>query len=425
MKSKMMIRMIATALVMMFVVSATGCGSSPDSLDIDSESVVTGEALAGELSTDTDEVVTQTGEVQNEIREIPKYSVKKNSSNYYDFGCFDGDIPENCYCLDQYNLDGYLVKKLSVQLEGGYSIVWVDDREILVANETVVKSIPLKKTYTDDEVMADSIVEVVDIARYQDEYRDGIISSGYLYASDKYLVFVISTVWLFVYDREAQKPIKVKDDILGKIGLPNSLYSESEEHETGGIKRFMWKDTLFIDSQSGLWSYTLGDSECVLIGAERDHGEIAAYTEYMKNDPHGPNPCTLYDINNDGVRELIMYGGYISSQIVNCYNEKTELIASSKYGGFRIYPKSHAIWMNKGHMKLFGEEWLRVTKKGSKLEAEKEWELDYRTEKYINIKYKVKGKKASKTQYQEAVAKLKKGKCLRPKDFIWLDPPDR
>ena len=150
----------------------------------------------------------------------------------------------------------------------------------------------------------------------------------------------------------------------------------------------------------------------------------AAYLDYMENNPTGVSSYTLYDINGDGTDEMIMYGGYINYQLFNYRLQNVQLLDMSKYGTFRIYPETHAVWANYGHKNSWSESWKQINTVGTVDIAEKEWELDSKTQTFKNYKYKVNGKKTTKKQYKKAVAKLKKGRCLKPENFTWSAPPE-
>ena len=150
----------------------------------------------------------------------------------------------------------------------------------------------------------------------------------------------------------------------------------------------------------------------------------AAYLDYIKNNPTGSSKYTLYDIDEDGIDEMIMYGGYINYMLFNYYAKEVRFLDMSKYGTFRIYPETHAVWASYGHKNRWSESWKQINSIGTVNIAEKEWELDPKTQSFKNYKYKVKGKKATKKQYKTVVRRLKKGKCLTSDDFTWYDAPE-
>ena len=150
----------------------------------------------------------------------------------------------------------------------------------------------------------------------------------------------------------------------------------------------------------------------------------SAYLTFMRSNPTNSSSYTLFDIDGDGDDEMIMYGGYNNYQLFCYHAYKIKMLDKSKYGTFRIYPKTHAVWAGYGHKNSWSESWKQINSIGAADIAEKEWELDPKTQSFKNYKYKVNGKKVTKAKYKKAVAKLKKGKCLTSDDFTWYDPPE-
>ncbi len=150
----------------------------------------------------------------------------------------------------------------------------------------------------------------------------------------------------------------------------------------------------------------------------------AAYLDYIKNNPTGSSKYTLFDIDGDNIDEMIMYGGYINYMLFNYYAKEVRSLDMSKYGTFRIYPETHAVWASYGHKNSWSESWKQINSRGAKNIAEKEWKLDPKTQAFTNYKYKVNGKRVSKKKYKTTVKRLKKGKCLKPDNFTWYTPPE-
>ena len=145
--------------------------------------------------------------------------------------------------------------------------------------------------------------------------------------------------------------------------------------------------------------------------------EQRAYLEYMADHPDEAAPYTLFDINGDGVCELIQHGDNINFQLYNYYNDKVTLIDTTKDGSFRIYPETKTVWTSYGHLNRWGESWKEISKSGAREVAVKEWEQDPKTGKRIKYSYKVNGNKTDKAGYQAAIKTLKKGDVLEEKDF--------
>ena len=150
----------------------------------------------------------------------------------------------------------------------------------------------------------------------------------------------------------------------------------------------------------------------------------ATYMDYIKNNPTGSSKYTLFDIDGDNIDEMIMYGGYINYMLFNYYAKEVRFLDMSKYGTFRVYPETHAVWASYGHKNSWSESWKQINSRGAKTIAEKEWKLDPKTQTFTNYTYKVNGKKVSKKKYKTTVKRLKKGKCLKPDDFTWYTPPE-
>ncbi len=150
----------------------------------------------------------------------------------------------------------------------------------------------------------------------------------------------------------------------------------------------------------------------------------AAYLDYMRTTKTNSSSYTLFDIDGDGDDEMIMYGGYYNYQLFCYHSYKIKMLDMSKYGSFRIYPETRAVWASYGHKNSWSESWKQINSIGAVDIAEKKWKLDPKTQTFKNYKYKVNGKKVTKAKYKKAVAKLKKGKCLKPDNFTWYTPPE-
>lgn len=132
----------------------------------------------------------------------------------------------------------------------------------------------------------------------------------------------------------------------------------------------------------------------------------------------------FYDIDGNGVDELLTKGGYLGLVIYTYENGEILYIAHEKYGSsIKIYPKESVFILESGHMDHYYQTYHRLHGKKCKIIAEKKWQIHYLnrtgTKTRTTYAYKKKGKKVSKTKFQNYVKSLKTGKCIKRKDLDW------
>ena len=143
---------------------------------------------------------------------------------------------------------------------------------------------------------------------------------------------------------------------------------------------------------------------------------------YVKDDGRFAYKYCFYDIDQNGVDELIVHGSYYNYSIYTLKGSKVEGLAWNKYGGgLKIYPAKGLVSWTGGHNDNYYIEFFRI--KGNKVKetASKSWrnkltEEDVYPYHYV---YKVNGKKVTKKRYKKYVAALEKKKVIKGKDLKW------
>ena len=155
------------------------------------------------------------------------------------------------------------------------------------------------------------------------------------------------------------------------------------------------------------------------------------YIEYMKeNEYSNPKdetgelscPYSFYDINKDGIDELIVLGGYINMQIYSIVDGEIEIIAYNKYGGdFKIYPDKAVFSWSGGHKDHYYEEYTKIDSLNSSIVAEKKWEVDPRKGKKKKVEYYLNGKEGTKDKYNKKIKNINSGKSISIKELTWYN----
>ena len=143
---------------------------------------------------------------------------------------------------------------------------------------------------------------------------------------------------------------------------------------------------------------------------------------YVQDDGRFAYKYCFYDIDKNGIDELIIHGSYYNYSIYTLKGSKVEGLAWNKYGGgLKIYPEKGLVSWTGGHNDNYYIEFFRV--KGNKVKetASKSWrnrltEEDVYPYHYV---YKVNGKKVTKKRYKKYVAALEEMKVTKGKDLKW------
>ncbi len=138
-----------------------------------------------------------------------------------------------------------------------------------------------------------------------------------------------------------------------------------------------------------------------------------------------PSGYSFYDIDGNGVDELLTYGGYFANAFFTYQDGKIVYLCHEKYGGnFRIYPEKGIIELpDGGHMDHYYASFIRVDGTRTKCAAEKDWVVHYLnrsgSKTKTTYKYKLSGKRVTKAKYEKYVRALKKTKVVKRKQLTW------
>ena len=143
---------------------------------------------------------------------------------------------------------------------------------------------------------------------------------------------------------------------------------------------------------------------------------------YVQKDGRFAYKYCFYDIDQNGIDELIVHGSYYNYSIYTLKGNKVEGMAWNKYGGgLKIYPKEGIVSWSGGHKDNYYIEFFQMKGNEVKETASKSWrnrltEEDVYPYHYV---YKVNGKKVTKKRYKKYVAALEKKKVIKGKDLKW------
>ena len=143
---------------------------------------------------------------------------------------------------------------------------------------------------------------------------------------------------------------------------------------------------------------------------------------YVEEDGRFAYKYCFYDIDQNGVDELIVHGSYYNYSIYTLKGSKVKGLAWNKYGGgLKIYPAKGLISWTGGHKDNYYIEFFRIKGNEVKESASQSWrnrltEEDVYPYHYV---YKVNGKKVTKKRYKKYVAALEKKKVIKGKDLKW------
>lgn len=156
------------------------------------------------------------------------------------------------------------------------------------------------------------------------------------------------------------------------------------------------------------------------------------YIDEMKKEENGLNhfsngkfsrSYSFFDIDKNGIDELIISGGYYSYSIYTYCEGELILLGVNKYGGesIKIYPDNGIIFWAGGHSDQYFEEYIKISGDTAVLIAEKSWEvkLTDNSQRKINQKFKMKDKSVNKIEFKKYIKKIKKKKVFTHKELEW------
>ena len=134
-------------------------------------------------------------------------------------------------------------------------------------------------------------------------------------------------------------------------------------------------------------------------------------------------PYAYFDIDRDGVDELIIYPGYgFYSYGIYSYRSgkvKEMLVLSQAEGSMRLYPKTKMIYCSGGHMGGYYDDYYKVSKGKATLVASRKY-FTNNSGRIKKIRYYVKKKAVTKTKYTKYVKTLKKGTKITHNRLKWM-----
>lgn len=135
------------------------------------------------------------------------------------------------------------------------------------------------------------------------------------------------------------------------------------------------------------------------------------------------NPYVFYDIDGDGIDELIVSGGYYAYRVFTYQNGKVIDLWTSKYGGIEIciYPDQGVVFFSSGHMNYYADTYIQITESKVEVVAERSWHVEHLSETKIRTEneYTVMGVSVKKSEYEAYVKSLEKEKVVTHNQLEW------
>lgn len=132
---------------------------------------------------------------------------------------------------------------------------------------------------------------------------------------------------------------------------------------------------------------------------------------------------SFFDIDKNGIDELIISGGYYGYSIYTYCEEELILLGVNKYGGgsIKIYPNDGIVFWKGGHSDQYFEEYIKISGDTAVLIAEKSWEvkLTDKSQKKFNQQFKIDGKSVDDIEFKNYIKKIKKKKVFTHKELEW------
>lgn len=134
---------------------------------------------------------------------------------------------------------------------------------------------------------------------------------------------------------------------------------------------------------------------------------------------------SFFDIDKDGIDELIISGGYYGYSIYTYCEGELIPLAVNKYGGesIKIYPNDGIVFWEGGHSDQYFEEYIKISEDTAVLIAEKSWEvkLTDKSQKKFNQQFKIEGKSVDNTEFKKYIKEIKKKKAFTHKELEWYN----
>ncbi len=135
------------------------------------------------------------------------------------------------------------------------------------------------------------------------------------------------------------------------------------------------------------------------------------------------NPYAYYDIDEDGIDELIVNGGYFAYRVFTYQNGELIDLWSSKYGGneIQIYPDRGVVFFSSGHMDYYTDTYIKIFESKVEKVAEKSGYVKHlsETKSRTENKYSVMGISVKKSKYVAYVKSLRKEKVVTHNQLEW------
>ena len=143
---------------------------------------------------------------------------------------------------------------------------------------------------------------------------------------------------------------------------------------------------------------------------------------YVKGNGKFAYKYCFYDIDKNGIDELIVQGDYYNYAIYTLNGDKVEGLAWNKYGGnLKIYPTKGIFCWEGGHNNSEYIEYIGIKDTQAKEAASKSWLYKFTEDSMhpYHYVYKINGKKVTKKKYQKYVDALKKEKAITASKLKW------
>lgn len=159
--------------------------------------------------------------------------------------------------------------------------------------------------------------------------------------------------------------------------------------------------------------------EAYILAMEKSNDNI----NYRGKDGVFKNPYAYYDIDEDGIDELIVTGGNYAYRVFTYQIGEVIDLWSSKYGGneILIYPDKGVVFFSSGHMDYYTDTYIQISESRVKKVAERSWHVKHLSENKSRTenKYTVMGVSVKESKYKEYVKSLEKEKVVTHNQLEW------
>lgn len=167
-----------------------------------------------------------------------------------------------------------------------------------------------------------------------------------------------------------------------------------------------------------------GESEAASDVNPDAHEQYIQYVRERKEEfGYGSWEYAFYDIDQNGIDELIYDDGFRGMTICSYENGKVVYLDNNKNGGddFKIYLDEGIVFWSSAHMDNYYDKYISIVGAKYELVASKIWNVKYVDDSEVvdECDYEVKGEKATESEYKEFADSLNEKNIVTNKQMEW------